>query len=139
MHNFIRITFGTAALALCTACADAGPQMITTDSGLQIEILRQGHGASPTIDDEVVLHYRGTLTDGSQFDSSYDSGKPATFSVSGVIKGFGEALQLMSVGGHIRVTIPSDLAYGEVGAGGGVIGPNEDLIFEIELLEIVGS
>ena len=113
--------------------------MITTDSGLQIEVLRQGDGASPTIDDEVVLHYRGTLTDGSQFDSSYDRGGPSTFSVSGVIEGFGEALQLMSVGGQIRVTIPSELAYGEAGAGGGVIGPNEDLIFEIELLEIVGS
>ena len=140
MRKLIQTTFGTAALALCAACADAGPQMITTDSGLQIEVLRQGDGASPTIDDEVVLHYRGTLTDGSQFDSSYDRGGPSTFSVSGVIEGFGEALQLMSVGGQIRVTIPSDLAYGEAGAGGGdVIGPNEDLIFEIELLEIVGS
>jgi len=137
MREFIRTTCGIAVLALCAAC---GPEMITTDSGLQIEVLRQGDGESPTIDDEVVLHYRGTLTDGSQFDSSYDRGGPSTFLVSGVIEGFGEALQLMSVGGQIRVTIPSELAYGEAGAGGGdVIGPNEDLIFEIELLEIVGS
>lgn len=138
MQNLMRTALGAAALALATACADAGPEMITTESGLQIEVLRAGDGASPTIDDEVVLHYRGTLTDGSQFDSSYDRGEPATFPVSGVIEGFGEALQLMSVGGHIRVTIPSDLAYGEDGAGD-VIGANEDLIFEIELLEIVGS
>ena len=135
MRKLIRTTFGIAVLALCAACGD---EMITTDSGLQIEVLRQGDGASPTIDDEVVLHYRGTLTDGSQFDSSYDRGEPATFPVSGVIEGFGEAVQLMSVGGHIRVTIPSEKAYGEDGAGA-VIGPNEDLIFEIELLEIVGS
>ncbi len=138
MRNLMRITLGTAALALVTACADAGPEMINTESGLRIEVLRAGDGTSPTIDDEVVLHYRGTLTDGSQFDSSYDRGEPATFPVSGVIEGFGEALQLMSVGGHIRVTIPSALGYGETGAGD-VIGPNEDLIFEIELLEIVGS
>ena len=138
MRNTMRITSGAAALVLFAACADAGPEMITTESGLQVEVLRAGDGASPTIDDEVVLHYRGTLTDGSQFDSSYDRGEPSTFPVSGVIEGFGEALQLMSVGGHIRVTIPSDLAYGEDGAGD-VIGANEDLIFEIELLEIVGS
>ena len=139
MRNTMRITSGAAALVLFAACADAGPEMITTESGLQVEVLRAGDGASPTIDDEVVLHYRGTLTDGSQFDSSYDRGEPSTFPVSGVIEGFGEALQLMSVGGHIRVTIPSDLAYGEAGSSGGEIGPNEDLIFEIELLEIVGS
>ena len=138
MRKLIQTTFGIAVLALCAACGDTGPQMITTDSGLQVEVLRQGDGASPTIDDDVVLHYRGTLTDGSQFDSSYDRGEPATFPVSGVIEGFGEAVQLMSVGGHIRVTIPSAMAYGEDGAGA-VIGPNEDLIFEIELLEIVGS
>ena len=82
--------------------------------------------------------YRGTLTDGTQFDSSYDRGEPSTFSVNGVITGFGEALQLMSVGSHFRVTIPSELAYGEESRGE-VIGPNETLIFEIELMEIVGG
>lgn len=138
MRKLIRYTLGIAVLAVGAACGDAEPEMITTDSGLQVEVLRAGDGASPTIDDQVVLHYRGTLADGSQFDSSYDRDEPSTFPVSGVIAGFGEALQLMSVGGHIRVTIPSELAYGETGAGA-AIGPNEDLIFEIELLEIVGS
>ena len=125
-------------LALASvACAADESEVITTDSGLQYEVLREGDGPMPTIDDQVVVHYRGTLTDGSQFDASYDRGEPNTFPVSGVIEGFGEVLQLMSVGSHVRVTIPSELAYGEAGAGA-VIGPNETLIFEIELLEIVG-
>ena len=129
--------FAIAVLA-CVGCAADEPEMLTTESGLQYQMLRAGDGPSPTEDDRVVVHYRGTLTDGTQFDSSYDRGEPNTFSVSGVIPGFGEALQLMSVGGHIRVTIPSELAYGETGAGD-AIGPNETLIFEIELLEIVGG
>ncbi|MDE2753460.1 MAG: FKBP-type peptidyl-prolyl cis-trans isomerase, partial [Gemmatimonadota bacterium] len=82
--------------------------------------------------------YRGTLTDGTQFDSSYDRGEPSTFSVSGVIPGFGEALQLMSVGSQIRVTIPPDLAYGDRSVGD-VITPNSTLVFEIELLELEGG
>ena len=137
MRNPLPGMLAMAALA-CVACATDEPVTMTTESGLQYQVLREGDGASPTATDEVVLHYRGTLTDGSQFDSSYDRGEPATFSVNGVIDGFGEALQLMSVGGHIRVTIPPELAYGEAGAGD-VIGPNETLIFEIELLEIVGG
>lgn len=137
MRNALHSMLAMATLA-CVACAADEPETITTESGLQYEMLREGDGPSPTATDQVVLHYRGTLTDGSQFDSSYDRGEPATFPVNGVISGFGEALQLMSVGGHIRVTIPSELAYGEAGAGD-VIGPNETLIFEIELLEIVGS
>ncbi len=137
MRNALHSMLAMATLA-CVACAADEPETITTESGLQYEMLREGDGPSPTATDQVVLHYRGTLTDGSQFDSSYDRGEPATFPVNGVIPGFGEALQLMSVGGHIRVTIPSELAYGEAGAGD-VIGPNETLVFEIELLEIVGS
>ena len=137
MRNALHSMLAMAALA-SVACAADEPETITTESGLQYEMLREGDGPSPTATDQVVLHYRGTLTDGSQFDSSYDRGEPATFPVNGVISGFGEALQLMSVGGHIRVTIPSELAYGEAGAGD-VIGPNETLVFEIELLEIVGS
>ena len=137
MRNALHSMLAMAALA-SVACAADEPETITTESGLQYEMLREGDGPSPTATDQVVLHYRGTLTDGSQFDSSYDRGEPATFPVNGVIPGFGEALQLMSVGGHIRVTIPSELAYGEAGAGD-VIGPNETLVFEIELLEIVGS
>ena len=137
MRNRFHGILAMAALA-CVACGADEAEVITTESGLQYQVLREGDGPMPTIDDEVVVHYRGTLTDGSQFDSSYDRGEPATFRVSGVISGFGEALQLMSVGSHVRVTIPSELAYGETGSGD-VIGPNEVLIFEIELLEIVGG
>ncbi len=136
MRKPFRGVFAILALT-CVACA-AEPEVVTTESGLQYEVLRQGDGPRPSIDDEVVVHYRGTLTDGSQFDASYDRGEPNTFPVNEVIEGFSEALQLMSVGSHVRVTIPSELAYGEAGAGS-VIGPNATLIFEIELLEIVGK
>ncbi len=122
------------ALATAAACTDSG--MITTESGLQIETLREGDGPSPTATDRVRIHYRGMLTDSTQFDSSYDRGEPSEFNVDGVIEGFGEALQLMSVGGHARVTIPPELGYGEAGRGD-LIGPNATLIFEIELLDIV--
>ena len=136
MRKAIQAACGALAVTVGAACADAEPEVITTESGLEYQMLREGDGASPTANDEVVVHYRGTLTDGSQFDSSYDRGEPNTFPVDGVIAGFGEALQLMSVGGQMRVTIPSELAYGEEGAGT-VIGPNETLIFEIELLEVI--
>jgi FKBP-type peptidyl-prolyl cis-trans isomerase len=110
--------------------------VVTTESGLQYEVLREGDGPRPTADDRVSVNYKGTLIDGTQFDSSYDRGEPAEFSVGGVIPGFSEALQLMPVGSQFRVTIPGDLAYGPQGAGGD-IGPNATLIFEIELLAIV--
>ena len=106
----------------------------TTATGLQYEVLRQGDGARPGPQSTVRLHYRGTLIDGTEFDSSYD-GEPAVFSVGGVIDGFSEGLQLMPVGSHFRITIPSENAYGPQGSG--PIGPNETLIFELELLEIV--
>lgn len=109
--------------------------VVTTESGLQYEVLRAGDGPSPTASDEVQLHYRGTLTDGTEFDSSYD-GQPAVFGVGAVIPGFAEAIQLMQVGSHFRIWIPSDLAYGVQGSGP-VIGPNQVLVFEIELLDIV--
>jgi FKBP-type peptidyl-prolyl cis-trans isomerase len=109
--------------------------VMTTDSGLQYEVLREGDGALPTASDRVRLHYRGTLVDGTEFDSSYD-GEPVVFSAGGLIAGFTEALLLMPVGSHYRVAIPSDIAYGPSGSGG-VIGPNATLIFEIELFEIV--
>ncbi len=99
-------------------------------------MLTQGDGPVPTAEDKVRVHYKGTLIDGKQFDSSYDRGEPAVFSLNGgVIKGFAEAIELMPVGSKYRVVIPSDLAYGEQGAGGD-IGPNATLIFEIELLGI---
>lgn len=107
----------------------------TTASGLQYEVLREGDGARPGPQDRVTINYRGTLLDGTQFDSSYDRGQPATFSVGGVIPGFAEGLQLMTVGSQYRFWIPGDLAYGEAG-GGDQIGPNATLVFEVELLEI---
>ncbi len=123
-------------LAAAAACGDADSGMITTETGLQIETLREGDGPSPTANDRVRVHYRGMLTDSTQFDSSYDNGQPSEFNVDGVIEGFGEALQLMSVGSQIRVTIPPELGYGEAGRGE-LIGPNATLVFEIELLGIV--
>ena len=107
-----------------------------TESGLQYEVLTEGTGTKPTASDKVRVHYHGTLIDGTVFDSSVDRGEPATFGVGQVIKGWTEALQLMPVGSKWKLVIPSALAYGERGAGGD-IGPNETLIFEVELLEII--
>lgn len=109
--------------------------VVTTTSGLQYEVLAQGSGASPKATDEVTVHYHGTLTDGRVFDSSVERGQPATFPVNGVIPGWIEALQLMNVGSKYKLFIPSDLAYGERGAGQ-MIGPNSTLIFEVELISI---
>ena len=102
---------------------------------MQYKILQPGTGPKPTAADTVTTHYKGTLIDGTVFDSSYDRKEPATFQVGGVIKGWTEALQLMPVGSKWQLFIPADLAYGKRGAGG-VIQPNETLIFEVELLSI---
>ena len=107
----------------------------TTESGLQYEIIVSGDGEKPTTSDQVTVHYHGMLIDGTVFDSSVDRGQPATFGVTQVIKGWTEALQLMSVGDKWKLTIPSNLAYGDQGAGG-IIGPGATLIFEVELLKI---
>ena len=106
----------------------------TTASGLQYEVLEEGRGATPRTGDSVTVHYTGKLIDGTVFDSSVDRGVPATFGVTQVIPGWVEALQLMKVGAKYRLFIPSQLAYGEQGAG--PIGPNQTLIFDVELLEI---
>ena len=111
------------------------PGVKTTESGLQYEIIKEGDGATPSADDKVIAHYEGTLIDGTKFDSSYDRGDPATFPVNGVIKGWQEALQMMKEGGKWRVVIPGSLAYGPQGAGD-KIGPNETLVFTIELIAI---
>ncbi len=110
--------------------------VVATASGLQYTVLRDGDGRKPGPDDRVKVHYRGTLLDGTEFDSSYERGEPTTFPLGGVIAGWTEALQLMDVGSHYRLFIPPNLAYGQTGAGT-KIGPNATLVFEVELLEIV--
>ena len=109
--------------------------VVTLPSGLQYKVLTEGKGKTPTIDDMVVVNYTGKLLDGSEFDSSAKRGQPATFRVSGVIKGWTEALQLMKEGSKYELYIPADLAYGDKGAGR-VIGPNAALIFDVELVSI---
>ncbi len=111
--------------------------VVTLPSGLQYKILTAGTGAKPGATDSVVCNYRGTLVNGTEFDSSYKRNAPATFGVSQVIKGWTEALQLMPVGSKWQLVIPSDLAYGERGEPRGGIEPNSTLIFEVELLSIV--
>jgi len=106
-----------------------------TESGLQYRIIKEGEGPKPRMSDTVVTHYRGTLLDGHEFDSSYRRGEPATFPVGGVIPGWTEALQLMTVGSKWQLFIPSELAYGARGAGQD-IAPHSTLVFDIELLEI---
>lgn len=110
--------------------------VITLESGLQYKVLKSGSGEQPKLDDKVTTHYRGTLIDGTEFDSSYSRNKPSSFSVTGVIKGWTEALQLMHVGDKWQLFVPADLAYGKQAPRGSKIGPNSTLIFEIELLEI---
>ena len=110
--------------------------VFTTESGLQYQVVTEGTGDKPTATDKVKVHYTGTLLDGTKFDSSVDRGEPMEFPVNGVIKGWTEVLQLMPVGSKYIVWIPSDLAYGERGAGQD-IKPNSTLKFEIELPEIV--
>lgn len=112
--------------------------VLTTASGLQYEVLKPGTGAKPKETDRVKVNYRGALLDGTEFDSSYARNQPAEFAVNGVIPGWTEALQLMSLGGKYRVWVPSKLAYGARGAGR-AIGPNALLVFEVEPLEIVNN
>ncbi|MCL2183688.1 MAG: FKBP-type peptidyl-prolyl cis-trans isomerase [Chitinispirillia bacterium] len=106
-----------------------------TESGLQYIVLAEGKGATPKPSDQVKVHYHGTLPDGTVFDSSRDRGEPTSFTVTGVIRGWTEALQLMKTGGKMKIFVPPDLAYGRRGPRN--IGPNATLIFEIELLEII--
>ena len=111
------------------------PEVKTTNSGLQYEIMKAGAGAKPTANDKVTVHYHGTLLNGTVFDSSVERGQPATFGVNQVIPGWVEGLQLMPLGAKWKFFIPYDLAYGERGAGG-EIGPFATLVFEVELLKI---
>lgn len=125
-----------AASAAFLAENAARDGVVVTESGLQYEVISAGEGATPTSDDVVEVHYRGTLIDGTEFDSSYSRNQPATFGVTQVIPGWVEALQMMPVGSKWKLAIPADLAYGAGGAGA-TIGPNAALMFEVELLSIV--
>ena len=108
--------------------------VVTTESGLQYQQLNAGNGKKPLATDNVQVHYRGTLVDGTEFDSSYSRGEPVTFPLNGVIPGWTEGLQLMKEGGKVRFFIPSGLAYGAQGSG--AIGPNEVLIFDVDLIQV---
>ncbi len=111
------------------------PGVKTTPSGLEYKIVTEGKGKKPKATDTVLVHYRGTLLDGTEFDSSYKRNEPIEFPLNAVIPGWTEGLQLMKEGGKAILYIPSNLAYGKRGAGG-VIGPDETLIFEVELLKV---
>jgi FKBP-type peptidyl-prolyl cis-trans isomerase len=114
------------------------PGVTTTASGLEYEVLQMGKGPKPAVTDTVQVHYKGTLLNGKEFDSSYKRGQPAEFPLNGVIPGWTEALQLMPVGSRFKLFIPSELAYGEHGAGADIPG-NSTLVFEVELLSIKGK
>jgi FKBP-type peptidyl-prolyl cis-trans isomerase len=137
-HEAVQAALGEANLAASAAfLAENGARegVVTTESGLQYEVLTEGTGPRPGPEDTVEVHYRGTLVDGSEFDSSYARGEAVTFGVGQVIPGWTEALQLMPEGSKWKLAIPSELAYGAGGAGR-MIGPNAALIFEVELLSI---
>ena len=143
--SLLALTFTLTSLAMAQSPLQDGqrflkenagkPGVSTTSSGLQFKMLREGSGKSPKATDVVVVNYRGTLINGKEFDSSYKSGQPIEFPLSRVIPGWTEGLQLMKEGAKYEFFIPPNLAYGSRGAGG-VIGPDETLIFEVELLKV---
>ncbi|HEX3140317.1 MAG TPA: FKBP-type peptidyl-prolyl cis-trans isomerase [Rhizobacter sp.] len=120
--------------AAASAAKEAGA--VVTASGLVYRSLKDGKGASPSATDTVKVHYRGTFLDGKEFDSSYKRGQPIEFPLNGVIKCWTEGVQKMKIGGKAKLTCPPSIAYGERGAGGGIIPPNATLQFEVELIDI---
>lgn len=130
-------TAQNAGTATAPDAAKAGSS-VTTSSGLRYRSMKDGSGASPSATDVVRVHYRGTLADGSEFDSSYRRGSPAEFPLNRVIRCWTEGVQMMKVGGKARLTCPPAIAYGERGTPGGPIPPNATLTFEVELLGIAG-
>ena len=141
--KFAHALIGSAvAIALSTAGltnAQGAGKATTTSSGLVYQSLKDGSGASPTASDVVKVHYRGTLTNGTEFDSSYQRGQPAEFPLNRVIKCWTEGVAMMKVGGKAKLTCPAAIAYGERGTPGGPIPPNATLNFEVELLGINGK
>lgn len=140
MRNGLRLVIATAALAVAGVAFAAPPEKgganeVVLPSGVKIETIKEGAGKSPSASDRVTVHYRGTLVNGTEFDSSYSRGQPASFPLRGVIRCWTEGVQKMKVGGKAKLTCPSDTAYGSRGAGS-VIPPNSTLVFEIELLGI---
>lgn len=121
------------------AAAAREPGAVVTPSGLVYRALQEGNGASPSATDTVRVHYRGTFPDGREFDSSYKRGQPAEFPLNRVIRCWTEGVQRMKIGGKAKLTCPASIAYGERGAGGGLIPPNATLLFEVELLAINGK
>lgn len=136
LHKIARFAAIPAIAIAMTAGAHAQSAPVTTFSGLIYQSLRDGDGASPTANDVVRVHYKGTLADGTVFDSSYDRHEPAQFPLYRVIPCWTEGVQMMKVGGKARLTCPPQIAYGESGAGG-TIPPNATLTFEVELLAVV--
>jgi FKBP-type peptidyl-prolyl cis-trans isomerase FkpA len=129
---------GAFAQGDAAAASAKEPGAVVTPSGLVYRSLQDGQGANPAATDVVKVHYRGTLPDGREFDSSYKRGQPASFPLDRVIKCWTEGVQRMKVGGKAKLTCPSSIAYGERGAGNGLIPPNATLFFEVELIDIGG-
>ena len=129
---------GAFAQGDAAAASAKEPGAVVTPSGLVYRSLQDGQGANPAATDVVKVHYRGTLPDGREFDSSYKPGQPASFPLDRVIKCWTEGVQRMKVGGKAKLTCPSSIAYGERGAGNGLIPPNATLFFEVELIDIGG-
>lgn len=145
MNRLTSLLFAAGLAAPAWAQSDAAaqaaqePGAVRTPTGLVYKPLKEGSGASPKATDTVKVHYRGTFPNGKEFDSSYKSGAPAEFPLNGVIKCWTEGVQMMKVGGKAKLTCPATIAYGERGAGGGLIPPNATLVFEVELLGIAGK